>query len=64
MPVSVRSHASSFEFACPHHLLRVRDFDLPAGGLEPIVYEPRTVHRLDRRADRLTVTRKLLTQAT
>jgi hypothetical protein len=42
----------------------IRDFDLPAGGLEPIVYEPRTVHRLDRRADRLTVTRKLLTQAT
>ena len=37
------------------HLLRVRDLDLPAGELEPIVHEARAVHRLDRRADRLAM---------
>jgi hypothetical protein len=35
--------------------LRVRDLDLPAGELEPVVHETRTVHRLDRRADRLAM---------
>src|SRR5438552_12437827 len=37
------------------HLLRIRDLDLPARQLEPIVHEPRAVHRLDRRADRLAM---------
>jgi hypothetical protein len=36
-------------------LLRIRDLDLPARQLEPIVHEPRAVHRLDRRADRLAM---------
>jgi hypothetical protein len=36
-------------------LLRIRDLDLPAGELEPIVHEPRAVHRLDRGADRLAM---------
>jgi hypothetical protein len=35
--------------------LRVRDLDLPAGQLEPIVHEAGAVHRLDRRADRLAM---------
>jgi hypothetical protein len=39
----------------PLHLLRVSDLDLPARQLEPIVHEPRAVHRLDRRTDRLAM---------
>ena len=46
------------------YLLRVGDLDLPAVKLEPIVDEPRAVHRFDRGADRLTVTSKPLAQAT
>jgi hypothetical protein len=37
------------------HLLRVRDLDLPARQFEPVVHEPRAVHRLDRRADRFAM---------
>ena len=37
------------------HLLRFRDLDLPALKLKSIVHEPRAVHRLDRRADRLAM---------
>ena len=32
-----------------------RDLDLPAGQLQPIVYEAGSVHRLDRRPNRLAV---------
>jgi hypothetical protein len=46
------------------HLLRVRDLNLPAGQLEPVVHEARAVHRLDRRADRLAVASETLAQAT
>ena len=45
------------------HLLRVRDLDLPTVKLEPIVHEARTVHRLDRCTDRLTVQLESLAQA-
>jgi hypothetical protein len=38
------------------HLLRVRDLDLPAVKLEPVVREGGAVHRLDRGADRRVVT--------
>jgi hypothetical protein len=48
----------------PLHLLRVRDLDLPAGQLEPVVHEPRPVHRLDRRADWSAVTSQTLAQTT
>ena len=48
----------------PLHLLRVGDLDLPAGKLEPIVHEARSVHRLDRRADRRVVTIEPLAQTT
>jgi len=34
---------------------RVGDLDLPAVKLEPIVYEARAVHRLDRSSDRLAM---------
>src|SRR5436190_1427497 len=37
------------------HLLRIRDLDLPARQLKSIVHEPRAVHRLERRADRLAM---------
>ena len=40
----------------PLHLLRIGDLDLPAGQLEPVVDEAGTVHRLDRRPNRLTMT--------
>jgi hypothetical protein len=43
--------------------LRVGDLDLPAGELEPVVHEPRTVHRLDRGADRRAVPSDALAQA-
>src|SRR5205085_9759119 len=43
-------------------LLGIRDLDVPAGELEAIVYEERTVHRLDRRADRLAAARETLAQ--
>jgi hypothetical protein len=46
------------------HLLRVRDLDLPARQLEPVVDEARAVHRLDRRADRFAVTSETLSQTT
>src|SRR6266516_4622130 len=36
-------------------LLRIRDLDLPAGELEPIVHKACAVHRLDRGADRLAM---------
>jgi hypothetical protein len=39
----------------PLHLLRVGDLDLPAGALELVVHEARSVHRLDRRLDRLAM---------
>jgi hypothetical protein len=45
-------------------LLRVGDLDLPAGQLEPVVHEPRPVHRLDRRADGRVVTSQTLAQTT
>jgi hypothetical protein len=45
------------------HLLGVGDLDLPARELEPVVHEPRPVHRLDRRANRLAVVRESLAQA-
>ena len=48
----------------PLHLLRVGDLDLPTGQLEPVVHEPCAVHRLDRRANRIAVTREPLAQAT
>jgi hypothetical protein len=44
-------------------LLRVGDLDLPALKLEPIVHETRTVHRLDRGADRRAVTSEPLAQS-
>jgi len=47
----------------PFHLLRVRDLDLPAGELEPVVHEAGTVHRLDRRTDRRPITVEPLRQA-
>jgi hypothetical protein len=46
------------------HLLRIGDLDLPTRELEPIVHEPRPVHRLNCRADRLAVTCETLAQAT
>jgi hypothetical protein len=36
-------------------LLRIRDLDLPARQLEPIVHKACAVHRLDRGADRLAM---------
>jgi hypothetical protein len=47
----------------PLHLLRVRDLDLPTVELELVMHETRTVHRLDRRADRRAVTSEPLAQA-
>jgi hypothetical protein len=38
------------------YFLRVGDVDLPAGQLEPVVYEAGAVHRLDRCADRRAMT--------
>jgi hypothetical protein len=49
--------------ARPFHVLRVGDLDLPARELEPIVHEPGAVHRLDRRADRLTVSSETFAQS-
>jgi hypothetical protein len=40
----------------PFHLLRIRDLDLPARQLEPVVHETGAVHRLDRGADRFAAT--------
>jgi hypothetical protein len=48
----------------PLHLLRVRDLDLPTGELEPVVHEARSVHRLDRRPNRLAMPLEPPTQAT
>ena len=48
----------------PFHFLRVGDLDLPACELEPVVDEARTVHRLDRGADRRAVATEPLAQAT
>jgi hypothetical protein len=45
------------------HLLRIGDLDLPTCELEPVVHEAGSVHRLDRGADRRTVTIKPLAQA-
>jgi len=45
------------------HLLRVGDLDPPPRQLEPIVHEARTVHRLDRGADRCAMARESLAQA-
>ncbi len=47
----------------PLHLLRAGDLHLPAVKLEQIVHEPRPVHRLNRRADRLAMTSETLAQA-
>ena len=47
----------------PLHLLRIRDLDLPAGELELVVDEAGTVHRLDRRTDRRSITVDPLRQA-
>jgi len=44
------------------YFLRVGDLDLPAVKLEPVVHEAGAVHRLDRGADRLTVTFEPLSQ--
>jgi hypothetical protein len=41
--------------ARPLDLLRIRDLDLPARQLEPIVHKACAVHRLDRGADRLAM---------
>ena len=47
----------------PLHLLRVRDLDLPACELEPVVHEAGAVHRLDRRPDRNAVASETFAQA-
>jgi hypothetical protein len=47
----------------PVQLLRIGDLDLPARELEPVVDEPRPVHRLDRGAHRRSVTGDTLVQA-
>ncbi len=47
----------------PLHLLRVGDLDLPASALELVVDEARSVHRLNRRTDRRTMTIEPFRQA-
>jgi len=47
----------------PLHLLRVRDLDLPARELEPVVHEAGAVHRLDRREHLLAVAGETIGQA-
>jgi hypothetical protein len=48
----------------PFDLLRIRDLDLPAVKLEPVVHEARAVHRFDCCADRSAMTLEPLRQTT